>query len=59
MSTGLPTLAAAGRNERSSARVSSQSVGSSRPLASQASAARMAGPPALVRIATRAPFGTG
>ena len=53
MSTGLPTLAAAGRNARSSARVASLSEGSSSPFASHASAARMPGPPALVRIATR------
>ena len=59
MSTGLPTDAAAGRNDRNSATVASESGGSSRPCAAQASAARMPGPPALVTIATRPPLGTG
>ena len=59
MSTGLPTDAAAGRNDRSAATVASDSGGTTRPCASHASAARMPGPPALVRIATRRPRGTG
>ncbi len=59
MSTGFATLAASGRKARSAATVSSPRVGSSRPFASQASAARMPGPPALVRMATRGPFGGG
>ena len=59
MSTGLPTAAASGRNVRSALVVASASAGSSSPCASQASAARMPGPPALVRIATRLPRGTG
>jgi hypothetical protein len=52
MSTGLPTLAAAGKNEHSASRVAALSGGSSRWFASHASAARMAGPPAFVRMAT-------
>jgi hypothetical protein len=59
MSTGFVTLAAAGRNERSSFCVASERTGSSSPFASSASAARIAGPPAFVTIATRRPAGTG
>ncbi len=59
MSTGLPTDAAAGRNDRSSVTVASESAGSRRPFASQRIGRKNAGPPALVRIATRRPRGTG
>ena len=59
MSTGFVTLAAAGRNARSRSWVAAESGGTMRPFDSQASAARIAGPPALVTIATRPPAGTG
>ena len=59
MSTGFATLASAGRSSRSRAVVSSDSVGSSRPAASQASAARIPSPPALVSTATLRPRGSG
>ena len=39
--------------------VSGESDGISKPLALQASAVNMAGPPALESIATRLPFGSG
>ena len=59
MSTGFATLAAAGRKARRASAVPAARGGSSSPCASQASAARMPGPPALVTIATRPPRGTG
>ena len=59
MSTGLVTLAAGGRNFAQRRCVASASTGTSRPFASHASAARIAGPPALVTIATRRRRGTG
>ncbi len=55
MSTGLETLASGGSSDRSCAAVGAASSGTSRPLASQASAARIPGPPPLVTIATRRP----
>jgi hypothetical protein len=59
MSTGFPTLAAAGRNALNRAIVSGWRGERSSPCAAQTSAERIPGPPALVRIATRRPFGTG
>jgi len=59
MSTGLPTLAWGGRNSRSRAWASAERTGTSSPSASQASAQRIAGPPALVRIPIRRPAGSG
>src|SRR5215210_4974021 len=59
MSTGLATLASAGRISRSRSAVYSPVGGSSRPAASQASAARMPSPPALVSSAARRPRGAG
>ncbi len=59
MSIGFATLASAGKTVASAARVSSLGVGSSRPSASQASAARIPNPPAFVTTATRRPRGTG
>ena len=58
MSTGLATLAAAGRNarKRSLRRLVEHRHATGR-CASHASAARIAGPPALVTIATRRPPG--
>ena len=55
MSTGFPTLASGGSSDRKPAAVSSSSSGTTSPLVSQASAARMPGPPPFVRIATRRP----
>ena len=55
MSTGLPTLASGGNSGRSRAAVASSSGGTIRPFGSQASAARMPGPPPFVTIATRRP----
>ena len=55
MSTGLDTLASGGSKERRRAAVSSVSWGTMSPLVSQASAARIPGPPPLVRMATRRP----
>ena len=52
MSTGFARLASAGRSSASCARVSAQ-LRQLRPAASQASAERIPGPPALVTIATR------
>ena len=48
MSTGLPTLAVAGRNDCSRARVSGENSATARPAASHASTARIPGPPAFV-----------
>src|ERR1700694_2914318 len=59
MSTGLPLDAAAGKNAASSARTFSENGGTTRPFASHASAHRIAGPPALVRMPTRLPAGSG
>src|ERR1700687_2641528 len=59
MSTGFPVDAAAGRKAASSARTISGRAGTIRLLASQASAQRMAGPPALVMMPTRLPVGIG
>ena len=59
MSTGLPVLAAGGRNAPSRARVSGENGGTVSPDDSQASTARMPGPPALVTMATRRPAGSG
>src|SRR3984893_4934794 len=59
MSTGLLVDPAAGIDAASVARTVSGSGGTTRPLASHASAQRIAGPPALVRIATRFPEGSG
>src|SRR4029077_19334393 len=58
-STGFALLPSAGITSASAARVGSLGCGSSRPAASQASAARMPSPPALVTTATRRPRGTG
>src|ERR1700687_2538984 len=59
MSTGFPVDAAAGREAASYARTVAGRAGTTRPLASQASAQRMAGPPALVMMPTRLPAGMG
>jgi hypothetical protein len=59
MSTGLPTAAVAGSSARSAAAVPADTGGTSSPCAAHASAARMPGPPALVRIAARRPGGRG
>ena len=59
MSTGLAVEASEGRISASRARVASESVSIRSPAASQASAHRIAGPPALVRTATRFPGGNG
>ena len=59
MSIGLPTLASAGRMARTFAVVSGASATISSPFASHASAARIPGPPALVTMATREPWGNG
>lgn len=58
-STGLETLASPGSTARSARWVSSASTGTSSPSATQVSAHRIPGPPALVRIATRRPRGGG
>jgi hypothetical protein len=59
MSTGLAADASGGSPARNTARVFSDSSGTSSPAASQASATRMPGPPPLVSTATRRPAGTG
>ena len=59
MSTGLPMLASAGRNERRVERVAGDSSAISSPRLTQASVAMIAGPPALVTIPTRSPAGSG
>lgn len=59
MSTGFATLASAGKNRRSSSRVESARSAIWSPRFTQASVAMMAGPPALVTIATRLPSGSG
>ena len=59
MSTGFFTEAAAGRKERSSAFVSSLIGAICMPNSQTASVAMMPGPPELVTIATRSPFGIG
>ena len=59
MSTGFATLAVGGRNAENLAHVAGLNSATVRPAATQASAARMPGPPALVTIATRLPFGNG
>ena len=59
MSTGLATLAVAGRNECSRASVSAENSATVRPAASHASTARIPGPPAFVTTATRFPAGSG
>ena len=59
MSTGLATLASAGRNSSSFALVSSANGASSSPADSHASAQRIPSPPAFVRTATRRPRGAG
>jgi hypothetical protein len=59
MSTGFLTLASGARNPRSAFIVFGSSDGSVSPADSHASAAMIAGPPALVRMATRSPAGTG
>ena len=58
-STGFRTAACGGRPARNAAWVPSDSSGTSRPAASQASATRIPGPPPLVSTATRRPAGTG
>ena len=58
-STGLRTAASGSTNSRSTACVAAGSSGTSRPAAAQASAARIAGPPPLLTIATRLPGGRG
>ena len=58
-STGFPTAACAGKPARSAAWVSTDSSGTSSPAASQASATKMPGPPALVSTAIRRPAGAG
>src|SRR6187549_67187 len=57
MSTGLAQLAMAGNAAANLSRVASENVVTVSPAASQASAARIPGPPALVIIATRHPAG--
>jgi len=52
-------LAAAGRMDRSRACVSAENSGNTMPAASQASAHRIAGPPAFVTMPTRRPRGNG
>src|SRR5680860_757318 len=52
-------IASIGKNSASASTVSWASWGTSRPFDSQASAARIPGPPPLVRMATRGPAGTG
>ena len=59
MSTGLWTLASAGRKLRSRSSVSSDSRAISSPRLTQASVAMIPGPPALVTIATRLPVASG
>jgi hypothetical protein len=59
MSTGFPALAAAGRKLLRFARVFSESAARESPRDSHASEARIPGPPALLRIATRGPAGSG
>ena len=59
MSTGFLTDASAGRNARRRSSVCETSGVTVRPRLSQASEAMIPGPPALVRMATRRPRGTG
>src|SRR5665811_2397301 len=59
VSTGLFRAASGGRNSARAARISLGRGGTVRPPASHASAARMPGPPPLVRMATRPPAGNG
>ena len=59
MSTGFATLASPAATSRSAAWVDSASERDLEASASQASAQRIPGPPALVRIATRRPLGGG
>ena len=59
MSTGFLTEAAAGRNSRRRAFVSSESGAMRMPCPQTASVAMMPGPPEFVTIATRSPFGIG
>src|ERR1044072_1874310 len=59
MSTVFLTIASGGRNARAGATVASATVASSSPWLSHASLAMIAGPPALVRMPTRAPRGSG
>ena len=57
MSSGLRIDASAGKSGASRATVAGARSGSSSPLASHASAARMPGPPALVSTAVRRDLG--
>ena len=59
MSTGLATVASSGRSAARCWRVCSLSGASSKPSSAQASAHRIASPPAFDRIATRLPWGSG
>ena len=59
MSIGLLTLAVGGRNAWSRARTSGPSSTTWSPAASQASTARIPGPPAFVTMPTRVPCGSG
>ena len=59
MSTGLATLASGGSRARSASRVSAASSAIRSPRLTQASVAMIAGPPALLTIATRSPAGSG
>ncbi len=59
MSTGFAVLASGGSRPARPSLVSGESSGSSRPAASHASAHRIPSPPALVRIATPGPRGSG
>jgi hypothetical protein len=59
MSTGLPAEASAARPARNLSCIAGENRGRSSPSADRASAARMPGPPALVRIPTRRPAGSG
>ena len=59
MSTGFATEASGTRTPRSALRVASERRASESPLATRKSVARIAGPPAFVRIPTRGPAGSG
>ena len=59
MFTGLPVEASGARPSASRARVAADGGSIRRPAASQASAQRVPGPPALVSTATRSPRGSG
>ena len=59
VSTGLLRAASGGKNSARASRISPGRGGTVRPAASHASAARIPGPPPLVRMATRRPAGNG